>query len=88
MACTTVLPTPNAPADVCKTAGVEFAGIQQPDAELDFDGLLLFNEPNGSTLAVALPTASVSAIRARLAEYQASNPAGEPFLEMLRRTRG
>ena len=88
MACTTVtVPRPISPAEICKAAGVPFAGIQQPDPELDFAGLVLFNEPHGSTLAVPLPTLSVEAIHARLSEHAADNPRGETFLEWLRRTR-
>lgn len=70
---------------ICDAAGVAFCGIQP-----GFDnavGLVLFNEPKGSTLAVPLSTVSVDAIRARLSEHAASNPGGEPFLEYLRRTR-
>src|SRR5438132_9319795 len=65
-----VMATPECVSEICAAAGVVFRGIQSPDPELKFLGLVLFDEPRGSTLAVPLPSVSVAEIKNRLASYE------------------
>ena len=58
-------------SQICDAAGVPFMGIQH--GYKDFESVVLFNEPNGSTLAVPLASLSTETIRTRLAAHAKEN---------------
>jgi len=56
---------------VCAAAGCRYIGVQEGDAAMKIPDLILFNDHNGSSLAIKEDKFSEAAVRRKLAESDA-----------------